>query len=107
MREEFTGSRKNDVVFRLSRLLHHKKHSNITQRFRPMLVEWWKSMRDRFVVWSEEVIGDEPENPDGEYYLPHFHRFALQGVFDVLQVLAKHWDGEIGWESWTAPTSPM
>ena len=107
MREELTECLKNEAVFRFSGLWDRKKHSDITLCFRPMLIEWWKSVRDRFVVWSEEVIVDNPENADGEYYLPHFHRFALQGVVDVLQVLAKHWDGKVGWESWTAPTSSM
>jgi len=47
---------------------------------------------------------DAPNDASGEYCLPHFHRFALQGVVEVLEVLADHWDEEISWESWTNPT---
>ena len=83
------------------------KYSNITQRFRPMLRDWWLKVRDQDVRWSQEVLTGVPKDADGGYYLPHFHRFALQGVVDVLQVLTKYWDGEVGWESWTAPTSSM
>ena len=37
--------------------------------------------------WRRMVPDEEPENADGEYYLPHFHRFDLEGVVDALQML--------------------
>ena len=55
------------------------------------------------MAWRREVVNNAPDNAGKEYYLPYLHRFALQGALDVLQVLESHWDGEIGWESWTAP----
>ena len=79
------------------------KHSNITHRFQPVIFDWWTQVRDRNVVWGREVVDNAPENAGKEYYLPYFHRFALEGVLQALQVLEKHWNGEIGWESWTAP----
>jgi len=46
------------------------------------------------------------EGKGGEYYLPYFHHFALQGVVDVLEILEEHWNGDIGWESWVASGTP-
>ena len=80
-----------------------QKHSNITHRFQPALFDWWVRVQYRNKVWGNEVIDNAPENAGKEYYLPYFHRFALEGVLQALQVLEKHWNGEIGWESWTAP----
>ena len=57
-------------------------------------------MRDWPDKWTEEV---HEKGADCKYWLRHFHRLALRGVLDVLEVLEKHWDGEISWESWTAP----
>ena len=88
----------------LSMLHQGGKHSNITHRFQPVLFDWWMKVRDRNVVWMNEVMVNAPENAGKEYYLPFFHRFALEGVLEALQVLVKHWNGEIGLESWTAST---
>jgi len=80
------------------------KASDITRCFRTILLKWWKKVRDQNEMWVEKVLGGRPKDAGGEYYLPHFHRYALQGVVDVLEVLVDHWDKEIGWESW-APSA--
>ena len=85
-------------------LLDDGGYSNITRRFRLILLDWWLKVRDRFMVWSREVVENQPGGAKGEYYLPHFHCFALEGVVNALEVLANHWDKEISWESWTGPT---
>jgi hypothetical protein len=103
MREELAKYRKDEAMGTFSVLPDDQEHSKITQRFRPMLLDWWWKVRDQYVRWSREVLRGAPKDADGGYYLPHFHRFALQGVVDVLQVLVDHWDGEVSWESWTAP----
>lgn len=60
-------------------------------------------MRDRNLTWSNEVADGAPEGAGREYYLPYFHLYALQGVLDVMEVLARHRDGEISWDSLAAP----
>lgn len=79
--------------------------SNITERFRPTLAAWWQKVQGRVGVWIREVLMKAPKGAGEEYYLPHFHLFALQGVVDVLEVMSEHWNGEIGWDSWTAPVA--
>ena len=85
----------------------HKKLSNIMQLFRPTLAAWWNKVSGKSGVWGKEVLNNAPEGAGEEYYLPHFHLFALQGVVDVLEVISEHWDGEIGWESWTGPVESV
>ena len=86
------------------RRLRHADICDITQCFRTVLLEWWAKVEEQGEMWVDEVLENEPENAGQEYFLPCFHRFALQGVVDVLQVLAEHWDGEISWENWKGPT---
>ena len=75
--------------------------NHITRRFRNVMTDWRFKVRDRQVNWVLEKI---PKDTDKESYsLPHFHRFALQGVLDVLGVLHEHWEGEISWKSWAGP----
>jgi hypothetical protein len=107
MKEELAKYRKDEAMGTFAALRRGQDHSKITQRFRPMLLDWWWKVQNQYARWIEEVLEGAPNNADGGYYLSHFHRFALQGVVDVLHVLVKHWDGEVGWESWAAPTSPM
>jgi len=107
LKDGLINCRKSDAMDSLGLLSHREEHSSIAQLFRPVLLEWWRKVRDQGQVWSDSVLADEPENADGGYYLPHFHRFALQGVVDVLEVLAKHWNGKISWESWAGPGSSM
>ena len=80
-----------------------EEHSNITRRFQPVLRDWWTKVRHRNEEWMDQVVEKAPGNAGKEYYLPYFHRFALQGVLQALKVLEKYWNGEIGWESWTPP----
>ena len=94
---------KANAIDKIYRLPPRGKHSSIIQRFRPVLLGWWAEVQNRHMMWFHEVLMEEPENADGEYYLPHFHRFALQSVVDFLQVLASQWDGGISWECWTLP----
>ena len=83
--------------------LEGEEHSNISHHFQPVVFDWWAKVRHQNEAWMNEVVKKAPKNAGKEYYLPYFHRFALGGVLDVLQVLESHWDGGIGWESWTSP----
>ena len=94
---------KEKAIDSYSRLVCDATTSDIARRFQPVLTDWWKKVRDRSEMWSRRVLRGAPNNAGGEYYLPHFHSFALEGAVDVLQVLADHWNGDISWESWTRP----
>lgn len=91
---------KGRAVDNYSRLLCDATTSNIGQLFQPILEDWWIKVRDRDLRWSKEVLRGAPKNAGRDYYLPHFHHFALEGVADALEVLLNHWDKEIGQESW-------
>jgi len=102
---ELSGNRKDEAMGKFSVLSYDAEHSDITQRFQSVILEWWEKVQERRKVWRSVVLRNKPQNAGEEYFLPYFHRFALQGVVDVLQVLANHWDGEIGWESWKGSAS--
>ena len=53
--------------------------------------------------WSQEVLECRLANAKKEYYLPHVHQFALQGVVDVLEVVEMYKDSSISLDSWTVP----
>jgi len=91
---------KSRAIDKYSRLLCDGTTSNIGKHLQPILEDWWIKVRDRDLKWSKEVLCGAPKNAGRDYYLPHFHRFALEGVADALEVLSNHWDKEIGWESW-------
>ena len=76
--------------------------SNVARRFFPVLEAWEKRIWSKPWDWSS-VVANAPADADEEFYLPRFHQSALRGVVDVLEVMAEYWDGEISWESWTAP----
>ena len=74
------------------------------QRFSSVFeASWDGSVRDKILSWRD-VVMRAPENAGEEYFLPHFHRAALQGVVDLLEAMLEHWNGEISWESWTGPS---
>jgi len=104
IRDDLVGGRKDDAMRDIVKLKRHGNNSDITYRFQPTLREWWVKVRHRDEVWSEQVLDCEPGGADEGYYLPHFHRFALEGVVDVLEVLENRWDDELSWEGWTGPT---
>ena len=80
--------------------------NNILQRFRPVLVAWWRKIRDNGEDWVNGVTICAPVNVlvGEEYHLLRFHRSPLQGVVDILGVISEHWNGKISWESWTEPS---
>ena len=96
IQDSLDKSNKDSAMFSISELSPHGNHSNITRRFQLALDDWWMRVRDRYMVWRREVLNNAPKNAGKEYYLPYFHRYALEGVLDVLQVLESHWNGEIG-----------
>jgi len=104
IRDDLVGGHKDDAMGDFVKLKRRGSNSDITCRFQPTLREWWTKVRHREEVWSDQVLDGEPGGANGAYYLPHFHRFALEGVVDVLEVFADRWDGELSWESWTGPT---
>ena len=101
--DDLNSGNRSDALDRFFHLLL-KDGGNATKRFKVFLWDWWKQVWARGLSWSKEVVWSAPDDAGKEYYLPYFHRYALQGVLDVLGALHKHWNGEINWESWTAPT---
>ena len=102
-----TALRRNDKARAMDifthELLYHKGCNDVMLRFQGVILDWWRIVRDQPLEWRLEVMAPHPANAGSEYYLPHFHRYALKGILDVLGVLEKHWWGEISWKSWTAP----
>jgi len=80
--------------------------SDIMDRFLLALQAWWDKANRKTVAWMVEVVRCTPVGVGEEYYLPHFHRSALQGVVDILETISGYWNDEIGWDSWTKPTQP-
>ena len=103
IRDRLVECRKADAIDTYSTLLFGPTTSNIVRHLRPVLYAWWMKVRNRDAEWTMEILSGAPVDAGREYYLPHFHRFALEGVADVLEVLLDHWNKEIGWESWAAP----
>ena len=95
-----TDGQKRRAIDRYSELVCDDTTSNIGRHSQAVLYDWWTKVQDRSRKWSKEVLCGAPKNAGRDYYLPHFHRFALEGVADVLEVLSNHWDEEIGRESW-------
>jgi len=101
--DHLTQGDKDRAMNQYSGLVCDATTSNIGRHLQAVMYAWWKKVRDRNVTWSMEVLTRAPENAGRDYYLPHFHRFALEGVADILEVLSHHWDKEIGWKSWAGP----
>jgi hypothetical protein len=80
-----------------------KQRNEVTQRFQAVIEDWWDEVLSLHKQWLREVLAKQPTDVDATYFLPHFHRFALRGVVNVLEVLDQHWGGEISWESWSRP----
>jgi hypothetical protein len=99
VKEALLDNEKESAIRRFLVINTNRECNDATKRFKTVLKDWWKVVRDRNSEWIEE-FQRHPEDA----ILPHFHRLALTGVLDVLRVLQKHWDGEISWESWTSPT---
>jgi len=78
--------------------------SDIMQRFYPLLKAWWFKLQDKEDEWAEKVELCAPAGAGEDYYLPRFHRSALQGVVDILEVVSRYWNDELCWDSWTGPT---
>ena len=100
IQEDLSENHKGDAMEVLLDLHHRGNHSSITLCFLSVLLEWWMKVRDRHRVWVRDVVVDAPDNAGGEYYLPYFHRFALEGVVEVLEVLKMDWK-ELDSETWT------
>ncbi|KAF9781406.1 hypothetical protein BJ322DRAFT_1213405 [Thelephora terrestris] len=103
VREALIDHKKGLAIDRFRYLEIDKGRNEVTQRFQAVIRDWWKKLPLLREHWIDQVLVEKPRVADPKYYLPHFHRFALRGVLDVLGVLHKHWDGEISWESWSRP----
>ena len=101
LREELAGSKKgsSSASFRFL----GRDASDIAKRFLPVLKAWWTKLDDKNLEWFNEVVSGAPPGEEEGYYLPRFHRFALQGVVDILEVMTEYWNGESSWEGWTEP----
>jgi len=103
IREHLANANKDAAGGKLGYAAIGSHCSDIMKRFHPVLMAWWER------IWDNGGCGKRgfqmvPRGVGGEYYLPRFHLSALRGVVDILEVISGYWDGEIGWESWTAPT---
>ncbi|KAJ3515946.1 hypothetical protein NLJ89_g1437 [Agrocybe chaxingu] len=71
-----------------------KQHSLILQQWSPVLDTWFQSLDRLQRDWQNTVDPSYAEKPGispGEYYLPHFHYFALRGVADFLAMIQPHY----------------
>jgi len=101
--EDIVNDGRDNGMAKIKHAMSEQHCSDIMKRFNPVLVAWWEKVRDEGARWDWEVMKIAPKRAGREYYLPHFHLSALQGVVDILEVMKGHWGGEISWESWTAP----
>jgi len=92
---------KNAAIDEFAGFGSNKRRNPATQCFQDVITDWWGKVRDLYVKWDREVMRDAPPAAGSKYYLPHFHRFALRGVLDVLEVLHQHRNGDIDRESWS------
>lgn len=102
LREELAKGNKGSAVIWMTRL--GSSTGNTTRRFLPLLKAWWYKVQYKDTEWEDGVELHAPAGAGEEYYLPHFHHFALQGVVDVLEVVSGYWNDELGWDNWTKPT---
>ncbi|KAJ6567316.1 hypothetical protein DFH09DRAFT_877042, partial [Mycena vulgaris] len=68
------------------------KYSPITKQLLPLLDEWWVSQLALRKAWQRvnAAVDDVPTHQKAQYYLYHFHFYALRGVKDGLAVLTKY-----------------
>ena len=107
IQDDLAQGHKDRAMGRLSALSDPKTRDKAVRVFRPILSDWWEKVRLPHKVWNEKVIDRTPEGAGKEYFLPHFHQFALQGVVDVLELLEKYKDSQINRESWEPPAPSM
>ena len=103
VRKALLNNDKANAMDIFGRLTTHPKRNVVTQCCQDVIQSWWKKVRDRDAEWQAAVIFKAPVGAKDQYYLPHFHRFALQGVLDALGVLQEHCNGDISWKSWNGP----
>jgi len=100
--EALIANDKDTAMSQFCSLAIDKRRNEVTQRFQHVIKDWWLKVRDRDEDWTKSVMANRPEGAKGEYYLPHFHLYALQGVADFLEVLERHWSDGICSNSWSA-----
>ena len=96
---------KDDAAWKV-RNLSLKDRSDIMKCFHPVLRDWFGKVEAASKMWLE-VLDNAPVDAGEKYYLPRFHLSALRGVVNILEVMWRHWNDEIGWESWTPPSPPV
>lgn len=77
-----------------------------TRSFETVIEDWRAKVQNRQLKWCREVTVARPQDVDGKYYLPHFHRFVPQGALYVFGVLESRWNGGTSWESWSTLGTP-
>ena len=103
IQDDLAHGHKDSAMGSLSTFSDPRTHNMAIRVFRSILRDWWRKVRDSPGVWNENVIEGTPEGAGKEYFLPHFHQFALRGVVDVLELLEKYKDSQINQESWEPP----
>ena len=102
MKELLLKNSKSDAILRFN-CIDLEPHSIVTKRFYIVISEWWKKVRDQVANFRHAVL-EPPERNVTEFYLSHFHQYALQGVENTLEVFKEHWEKEIGRKRWDSPS---
>ena len=102
VRKALLNNERDTAMGKFWLLTTRENRNNVTQCFQDVIQGWWEIVGEQNKLWRQAITRHPREDAKAQYYLPRFHRFALQGVMKVLQLLDKHWDGNISWKSWTA-----
>ena len=103
VRQALLNNEKDTAMGRFQLLTTNQERNVVTRFFQNVIDDWWLIVWNNDKRWRQAVTYRPPEGAKDQYYLPHFHRFALQGVLDVLGVLQDYWHGDISRKSWTGP----
>ncbi|KAJ6608681.1 hypothetical protein B0H10DRAFT_2194250 [Mycena sp. CBHHK59/15] len=66
--------------------------SPISQELLPLLIKWWRYQEDLRDEWTSKVIRSANNDKSSDFYLYHFHLYALRGVRDFLRIVDEHHD---------------
>ncbi|KAJ6630935.1 hypothetical protein B0H10DRAFT_1773360 [Mycena sp. CBHHK59/15] len=68
--------------------------SRISRELLPLLIKWWRYQEDLRDEWNTEVIRSANNDKSSDFYLYHFHLYALRGVRDFLRIV-QEWRGSL------------
>ncbi|KAJ7672855.1 hypothetical protein B0H17DRAFT_174693 [Mycena rosella] len=68
------------------------EHSDIFCELLPLMKEWWRAqeaLRDEWIVAMMQAP-QVPQSQHRQFYLHHFHLYAMRGVKDALALMERH-----------------